>query len=186
MRTLNVDFSVFPVLKTERLLFRKLEDADETVFHRMRSEPLIIRYLDRAPDADLEATRMHMHRINTDQGNNMAIFWMLELRNNPGVAIGNIAYWRMEKENFRTEVGYTLLPEYWKKGIMKEALQKTSDFIFNTCGFHSVLANINPDNQASASLLTSCGFKREAYHRQNLYYNGKFIDSEIYGLLATD
>lgn len=186
MRILNVDFSIFPVLKTERLLFRKLEESDESVLYRMRSEPLIIRYLDRDPDKNPEATKIHMQRIFTDQENNDAIFWMLELRNNPGVAIGNIAYWRMNKPNFRTEVGYTLLPEYWKKGIMKEALQKTSDFIFNTCGFHSIEANINPNNLASASLLQSCGFRQEAYFRQNLYHNGIFLDSAIYTLLSTD
>ncbi len=186
MRTLNVDFSVFPVLETERLLFRKLRDSDAGVLHRMRSEPLIIRYLDRDPDKDLKATKAKMREILDAEEKNDAVFWMLELKNNPGVAIGNIAYWRMDKPNFRTEVGYTLLPEYWQKGIMKEALQKTSDYIFNTCGFHSIEANINPDNLASASLLESCGFRREAYHRQNMYHNGKFLDSAIYTLLETD
>lgn len=186
MRILNVDNAVFPTLRTERLLFRKLETADDTIMHRMRTESQIIRYLDRAPDKDLETTRAHMDKIFSDQENNNAIFWMLELRNNPKVPIGNIAFWKMDKANFRTEVGYTLLPEYWKKGIMKEALQKTSDFIFNTCGFYSIEANINPDNLASAALLETCGFRREAYFRQNLYFNGKFLDSVIYTLLATD
>lgn len=167
-------------------MFRKMEDADETILHRMRSEPLIIRYFDRAPDANPEATRMKMHEINSSQELNNSILWMLELRNNPGVAIGNIGYWRMDKPNYRTEVGYSLLPEFWKKGIMKEALQKTSDYIFNTCGFHSIEANINPDNMASAALLESCGFRKEAYFRQNLYFNGRFCDSVIYSLLSTD
>jgi ribosomal-protein-alanine N-acetyltransferase len=30
------------------------------------------------------------------------------------------------------------------------------------------------------------GFVKEAYFRENYYYNGKFLDSEIYSLLEKD
>jgi ribosomal-protein-alanine N-acetyltransferase len=30
------------------------------------------------------------------------------------------------------------------------------------------------------------GFQKEAYFRENYYYNGDYLDSEIYSLLKTD
>jgi ribosomal-protein-alanine N-acetyltransferase len=48
---------------------------------------------------------------------------------------------------------------------------------------HSIEANINPDNLASANLLEKNGFKKEAHFRENFYYNGKFLDSLIYSLV---
>jgi ribosomal-protein-alanine N-acetyltransferase len=48
---------------------------------------------------------------------------------------------------------------------------------------HSIEANINPENIASRKLLEKTGFVREAYFKENYFFNGKFIDSEIYSLL---
>jgi ribosomal-protein-alanine N-acetyltransferase len=49
---------------------------------------------------------------------------------------------------------------------------------------HSVEANVNPGNIASASLLKKHGFVKEAYFKENYFFNGNFHDSEIYSLLA--
>ena len=38
-------------------------------------------------------------------------------------------------------------------------------------------------NTASRKLLERNNFVREAYHKENYYYNGKFLDSAIYSLI---
>jgi ribosomal-protein-alanine N-acetyltransferase len=55
---------------------------------------------------------------------------------------------------------------------------------FNTVGLHSIEANIAPENIASARLLEKAGFVREAYFRENLFFNGRFLDTVIYSILA--
>jgi len=48
---------------------------------------------------------------------------------------------------------------------------------------HSIEANINPGNQASAMLLESTGFVKEAYFKEDYFFNGSFHDTIIYSRL---
>ena len=76
-----------------------------------------------------------------------------------------------------------LLPSEWKKGYMNEAIKRVIDFGFHSMKLHSIEANINPNNIASAQLLKKYHFIKEAYFKEDYYFNGKFLDSEIYSLL---
>ena len=58
------------------------------------------------------------------------------------------------------------------------------DYGFTTMLLHSVEANVNKDNAASMKLLAKNNFVREAYFKENYFYNGRFLDSVIYSLLA--
>ena len=116
---------------------------------------------------------------------NDAIAWGITLKDSDSL-IGNVAFWRIEKEHYRAEIGYVLHPDYWRKGIMSEVLQTVLKFGFETLKFHSIEANVNPENAASIRLLEKQGFVREGYFRENYYYRGQFLDSAIYSLLEKD
>jgi RimJ/RimL family protein N-acetyltransferase len=67
---------------------------------------------------------------------------------------------------------------------MQEAMIIVIDYGFRAMHLHSIEANVNPDNAASIKLLQRNNFVREAYHKENYYFNGKFLDSAIYSLLT--
>ena len=69
---------------------------------------------------------------------------------------------------------------------MKEALLKVIDYGFDQLKLHSIEANINPSNIASAALLTGNRFIKEAYFKENFYFDGHFLDSEIYSLINNE
>ncbi|MEO5909204.1 MAG: GNAT family N-acetyltransferase, partial [Ginsengibacter sp.] len=97
---------------------------------------------------------------------------------------GTIGLWRLIKENFRAEVGYMFLPDYWQKGLAKESLLKIIEYGFNEMKLHSIEAHISPRNSSSASLLEKTGFTREAYFKEDYFFNGAFEDTAVYSLLA--
>ena len=66
---------------------------------------------------------------------------------------------------------------------MKEALMAVIDFGFNEMKLHSIEGQINPENVVSGVVLEKCGFTREAYFKENFYFQGKFFDSAVYSLL---
>lgn len=76
-----------------------------------------------------------------------------------------------------------LHPDYWRKGIISEALKRTIDFGFENMNLHTIKANINVENDASRQMLIKHGFVKEAHFKQDFYFRGQFLDSEIYGLL---
>jgi ribosomal-protein-alanine N-acetyltransferase len=106
------------------------------------------------------------------------------MRESPAVLIGSIGYWRLIKEHYRAEVGYMLNALLWRKGIMKEALNKIITFGFDELKLHSIEAHINTANTASAGILTSSGFIQEAYFKENYFFEGTFRDTKVYSLLV--
>ncbi len=47
------DFSSFPVLRTDRLILRKLIQTDTRAFYLMRNDPQVSKYIDRPNYKDL-------------------------------------------------------------------------------------------------------------------------------------
>ena len=177
------NFSPFPEIQTERLLLRRMttNDAEEILY--LRSNDDVMKYIDRERTKSIEDSKSFLDKIDASLNSNNGIMWGISLKENPGKLIGNLGYWRLIKEHFRAEVGYMLHPSFWKKGIMKEALLRVIDFAFDEMNLHSIEANINSGNTASAMLLESTGFIKEAYFKEDFFFNGAFHDTIIYSRL---
>ncbi|MEP7236929.1 MAG: GNAT family N-acetyltransferase [Ferruginibacter sp.] len=181
---LELNFSLFPEIKTKRLLLRKMTDADGPEIQFLRSDDTVMKYIDREKTKTVEEAVAFIQKVNTNVDNNESIMWAIALQENPDKLIGNIGFWRIINQHYRSEIGYMLHPGFWNKGIMKEALLAAVDFGFNTMKLHSIEAHINPDNAASGFVLEKAGFVREAYFKEDFCFRGKFIDTAIYSLLA--
>ncbi|MDE3213759.1 MAG: GNAT family N-acetyltransferase [Bacteroidota bacterium] len=183
---IELDFNTFPEIRTSRLVLRRMTEEDTNEILEMRSSEAVMQYIDRERAENLEDAHDYIKRINSSIDSHNGIMWGIELKNRPGKIIGNIGYWRLVKEHFRAEIGYMLLPHYWRKGFMKEAIRAVIDFGFSHMKLHTIEANINPGNTASGLLLESVGFRKEAYFKENYYFNGKFHDSIIYSLVREE
>ncbi len=182
---LETKFLPFPEIKTERLFLRKVNEQDLQQIFLLRSDKEVMKYIDKKKAENLKEAEEFLKMVDDSLETGNGILWGIELKENPGLLMGYICYWRLVKEHYRAEVGYTLLPEYWNKGIMTEALSEIIIFGFNSMKLHSIEARINPANKASASLLLTTGFIKEAYFKEDYYYNGEFGDTEVYSRLET-
>ena len=66
---------------------------------------------------------------------------------------------------------------------MKEAMDAVLEYGFKEMKLHSIEANVDPGNQPSIKLLEKKGFIKEAHFKENMFFNGSFLDSAIYSLL---
>ncbi len=180
---LELNFDPFPVLTTERLILRQMTAADANEVFFFRSDDVVMKYIGRPKAQSVDEAVKWLEMVNDNLVRNDGICWAVTLKDDPTM-IGNISFWRMEKEHFRAETGYVLHPEHYGKGIMSEAMQAILQYGFNVMKLHSVEANIDPENTASKNLLERNGFIREAYFRENYFFDGVFYDSAIYSLLA--
>ncbi len=180
---LEPNFIPFPELTTARLLLRKIihQDAPEILF--LRSDKNILEFLGKEPAKTIREAEDFIKSINDsiDAGN--VIMWAIALKDDPGQLIGTICLWEIRKEHYRAEAGFVLHPEFWRKGFMKEALRRIIEFGFSTLQLHSIEARISPGNMASAAILESTGFVREAYFKEDFFFRGKFLDTAVYSLL---
>ena len=66
---------------------------------------------------------------------------------------------------------------------MQEPLTKVLEYGFKIVELHLVEASVNPENLSSIKLLKRNNFIREAYFKENFYYNEKFLDAAINSLI---
>lgn len=180
---LTISFNSFPVLSTTRLQLRRIELSDANDLFILRSDPRVMKFMDKPLFTSVNEAVQVIDKIRSDFDSNESITWGMSLKGDLKM-IGTIGFWKITKEHHRAEIGYLLHPDHWGCGLMQEAIKPVLDFGFNVMRLHSVEANVNPENAASIRFLEKIGFVREAYYKENYYFNGKFLDSAIYTLLA--
>jgi len=180
---LEINFSPFPELETNRLILRSLDMRDVQAIYKLRSNPEVMKHINRPLIKSIEEAEAWVELVTGNVVNNIGITWAMCLKTDPEVNFGNIGLWRIEPENYRAEVGYMMLPAYQKKGLMFEALKTVTEFGISNLKLHSIEARIDPLNTASSKLLKRAGFVREAYFIENIFWNGNFEDTAIYSFV---
>lgn len=61
---LNLDFSVFPVLVTERLILRQLNNDDTNELFFLRSDENVLRLIGKEPAKDIKEVEELLTRVN--------------------------------------------------------------------------------------------------------------------------
>ena len=180
---LTFNFSPFPNIQTERLDLRRMTTEDVNEIFTLRTDKEITEYLDRDPPKDINEIYEWIKKVDDAIDGNTGISWGIYFRGESKM-IGTIGLWRTIPEHHRAEIGYSLLQQYWRKGIMYEAIIASLNYGFSTMKLHSVMGNVNPLNKASSAILEKAGFVKEAHFKEDYFYNGKFTDSAIYSILS--
>ncbi len=176
------NFKPFPVIQTERLILRQINAADTDDIFNHRSNTDVIKYLDRPVIISREEAVHHIQILNIQSENNESVVWGVALKGQQNL-IGTIAFHRIDKLHYRAEIGYMLMPPFWRQGFMSEALKAVIQFGFEVMQLHTIEAQINPHNMASAQILEKFNFVKEAHFKENYLFNGKFVDSVVYSLI---
>lgn len=179
---LNINFTPFPNLETDRLHLRRIINDDVNEIFALRSNKETMKHVPRPLAKSNEDAMEYITMVEEKIINNKGINWGISLKNTPKL-IGIIGHYKLKPEHFRAEVGYMLLPEFHGKGIITEALKEVVKYGFNDMKLHSIEAIIDPKNLASEKVLQKNGFIKEAHFKENEFYDGRFLDTVIYSLL---
>ncbi|MEI8280572.1 MAG: GNAT family N-acetyltransferase [Bacteroidota bacterium] len=182
---LQFNFHPFPLLNTERLVLRPFTHADAKDIFLMRSDPEAMMYIGRPLAQHIDEAHKLIQIYKDNHLNNIAVTWAICIKGSDRV-IGTIGFWKMQPENHRAEIGYQLHKDFWRQGILTEAITTVLKYGFDVMHLHSVEAIIRPDNIASQKLLEKMHFVKEGHFRHDFLINGKYEDSAIYSLLDTD
>ncbi|MEO5946536.1 MAG: GNAT family protein [Chitinophagaceae bacterium] len=180
---LNLDFSIFPNLETERLVLRQLKEEDTKELFFLRTDENVLQLIGKEPAKDIKEVGELLNKINESIKHAETIMWGIALKSAPAKIIGTICFWNIARQHYRAEIGYLLHPDHWRKGLMKEAILQVLDYGFNDMKLHSVEGRIKADNRPSAGILEATGFVQEGYLKEEYYFKDKFYDSIIYSRL---
>jgi diamine N-acetyltransferase len=96
---------------------------------------------------------------------------------------GCIDLFDFEPLHRRAGVGIIIDSTQRKKGLGKDALQVLIHYAFNRLHLHQLFCSIDPANEASRKLFTSCGFIHTATRKQWNRTKDGFRDEAFYQLI---
>ena len=109
--------------------------------------------------------------------------WAIEFE---GQVIGSISVAGKDDDVQKAHVGYCIGRNWWRKGIMSEALKAVMDYLFDEVGMNRIEACHDPNNPNSGRVMVKCGMKYEGTHRQSGWNNQGVCDEAFYALLKTE
>lgn len=171
-------------IETDRLLLRRLQASDVKGIYAGYSDEKCMVYWSHTAFTDIsQAEKLIENEMKWwDAGSAMRL--AITLKDSQEFA-GTICLHSFHEISKRAEIGYLLNQKYWQQAIMSEAIKAVVDYAFQQLGLNRIEADIDPENKASAALLTKTGFKREGLLKQRWIVGGMPADSEIYGLLKS-
>jgi ribosomal-protein-alanine N-acetyltransferase len=182
-------FYSFPLIQTDRLVLRQMENGDAEDLYSFYSDPLVTKHLDWGGPSTIEETRKIIDTWNQSFEDRKLLPWGISSRSD-GKIIGTILLMPTrgtfeEVPRFPLTVGYDLSPKFWNKGIVSEALRAVLDFSRNKIGPHRIQAEVLPDNAASLKVLKKLGFQEEGLFRHYLMHEvtNNFLDVVVLALL---
>lgn len=175
----------FPVLETKRLLCREITAADAPTLHRYWSDPVVMEFLSLAPFTKLEETQEMISLVNLMPAAGQGFRWAITRKQDEQV-LGTCGFHNGKPEHSRFEMGYELGREYWRQGIMSEALRAILSFGFQTMKINRVEAFVNHGNVRSTGILAKLGFQLDGILREYEKNRGKYVNQYCFSLLKSD
>jgi ribosomal-protein-alanine N-acetyltransferase len=144
-------------LETERLQLKEINESHVEDILKIRSNEIINQFVQRnSPKNNYDALQFIL-TIKERTRNNETFYWGISLKDQPNL-IGTICLWKFSDDRKQAEVGYELLPDYHRKGIMSEALTAVVNFGFNTLNLQEIVAMTNKFNENSKGILLKHDF----------------------------
>jgi ribosomal-protein-alanine N-acetyltransferase len=157
----ETELSSFPLLTTERILLRQLEESDAGEIFFLRSDTNVNRYIDRPKAKSVEDAMEFINKINSGIKVNKWFYWAASLKGDSKL-IGTVCLWNFSEDKKAAEIGYELNPAFQGKGYMNEVLKEVIEFGFNKLKIYKIDAYTHKDNVKSTNLLLKNNFKLDA------------------------
>lgn len=173
--------SPFPVLETERLVLRKVNQDDAEIVLEGYSDPRVNQFMSVSYHS-IEEVKVQLDWYESLLVEETGIWWGICL-NEDGKMIGNGGFHKWEHNHRKAELGYWILPEYQGRGLASEAITAMIKFGFEDILLHRIEAEVETENGPSSRILSKMGFYLEGIKRECEYVNGRFIDLEFWAKL---
>lgn len=141
-------------LETDRLLLSEITLNDAEAIYNIYTNPKVIEYYNDAPIAGEDDTVNFISRIT--EGENL--IFGIRMKENPDTIIGDCALHDWNPETKTIEIGGSLLPQFWGKGIITEAFNALLQYARNERQISTVLAKTNRHNKQAIRAIKKLGF----------------------------
>ena len=155
-------------------------DVNEN-YYRWMNDPEVTQYLESrfAPNS-METLQEYVRNF---MGNKDNIFLAIVLKENHK-HLGNIKMGPIDWFHRLADIGVMLgEKDSWGKGYAAEAISLLSEHAFKNLNLHKLTAGCYKPNEGSLRAFEKAGFETEGVRKKHCFFNGKYVDAILLGLL---
>lgn len=174
------------MIKGKRVTLRRFGRADLPHLYRWHDDGAVMRYWgERYPlvvEGQFEAELAPDGRFTRFDHN--GFFCICDEDGRP---IGLLEYESHPARDRRAQLGILIgESDAWNKGYGPEAIVLLLNWLFNHRGYHRVWLTVQANNARAMRAYEKVGFVREGVWREHNFYDGRWHDEHLYGLLAEE
>jgi RimJ/RimL family protein N-acetyltransferase len=149
------------VLRTDRLLLEPLSDAHVELEVELDGDPQVMRYLEARPRTRDEVLARHPQRLAVADRAPGLGFWVGSVDGDP------VGWWLLDvperpdqgAAEGQAELGYRLLPRWWRRGLATEGARELVRHAFADLGVRRVFAETMAVNTGSRAVMAAVGLR---------------------------
>ncbi|MBQ9534316.1 MAG: GNAT family N-acetyltransferase [Clostridia bacterium] len=174
-------------IETDRLLLRRFSiDDAEAMYSNWASDPEVTKYLTWPTHTGVDVSKALLEDWVSSYAQENYYQWAIVLKEHGSDPIGSISAVRVDDDVSMVHIGYCLGKNWWRQGIMSEALKAVMTFFFEKVGVNRIESRHDPRNPHSGMVMKKCGMKYEGTMRSSDRNNQGICDACWYALLSSE
>lgn len=171
----------FPIIETERLILRQIVESDLQNIFKGLSDPMVTQYYGISFET-LEATKEQMVWFRELEEKKTGRWWAVCTKEE-GLFCGAGGFNDWSRQHKKAEIGFWLLPQFWGKGYLKEAMSQIMDHGFNEMNMHRIEGYVDANNTKCKSAIDKVEMVHEGTMRECEMKGNEFVSIAIYSKL---
>ncbi|GAB2775734.1 GNAT family N-acetyltransferase [Salinimicrobium soli] len=170
--------------ETTRFILKEIIPEDIENIHRGLSDTRVTQYY-AVHFETLEDTREQMDWYADLVKNGTGMWWGV-YNKETGEFCGAGGYNDLDGKHKKAEIGFWLLPEFWRRGIMQEVMPKLLELGFEKLGLNRIEGFVDSRNTSCKAAIQKLNFYHEGTLRQAEIEDGEYLDVDIFSFLQID
>ncbi len=154
-------------LQTPRLRLRPARPGDLAALHVVLSDAQAMRYWSTPPHDNLQTTQAWLRGMISAPPQTSHDF----IVEHQGMVIGKAGFYQLP------EIGFILHPDYWGRGLAREALEAVIASAFANYPIPKIIADVDPRNTGSLAVLSRLGFTETGRAEKTFLLGDTWCDS---------
>lgn len=175
----------FPILETKRLKLIEINEQHVESIYNIFSNEAVMKFYGMPPFTQKDQAQNMIQSFAKNFLDKRSMRWGITLIET-GELVGTVGLNNLLLPGKRTEIGYDLNPQYWRKGIISEAVEVVIQYCFEELDLYRIGAVTFPENESSYKLLLKLGFQKEGLLRGYLYQNKQSNDAFVFSLIKPE
>ncbi len=177
------------MLTGKRVLLRALERDDLELIHKWQNDEEVMRLARSQPDhaISMEALAAEFDKVLKGEDLTTRRYGIEEKSSGKLIGWCSISFNAWGRRFTSADVGLAIGEKScWRKGYGSEVVDLLLKECFEQLNLHRAGWWTYDDHEASIALAKKMGFKEEARLRENVYFDNKFHDTVVLGLLKKE